>query len=61
MPEQVLLNLYYSFIYPYFIYANVIWGGACDSNLNCLRLLQNKVVRILTDSNYFAHTDPLFL
>ena len=29
--KQTLLNLYYSFIYPYFIYCNQVWGNTCKS------------------------------
>ena len=60
VPKHTLLNLYYTFIYPYLIYCNIIWGGAATTHLNDLLLLQKKVVRIITDSEYHAHSDPLF-
>ena len=33
----------------------------CASQLNCLLLLQKKIIRILSFSHYLAHTNPLFL
>ena len=60
VPYNVLLNLYYSLIYPYLIYCLLIWGGTFKTHLYDILLLQKKLVRIITKSNYFAHTDPLF-
>ena len=39
--------LYYSFIYPYMIYCNQVWGSACKTNLEPLLILQKKVARII--------------
>ena len=47
-------------IYPYFIYCILAWGCACKSLLTPLLLLQKKLIRILTNSGYYAHTEPLF-
>ena len=60
VPDYVLLNMYYCMIYPYFIYANLIWGGTHDTYLKDLFLLQKKIVRIITNSEFLAHTGPLF-
>ena len=59
-PDYVLLQLYYTLIYPYLIYANLVWGGTHEVYLKGLKLLQKKVVRIICNSDYLAHTDPLF-
>ena len=40
--KSVLLNLYYSFAYPYFIYYNHVWGNTYPSNLNKMVVLQKK-------------------
>ena len=32
--------LYYSFIYPYMIYCNQVWGSACKTNIEPLLILQ---------------------
>ena len=42
------------------IYCIEIWGISPQSRLRPLLLLQKKIVRIMTFSTYYAHTDPLF-
>ena len=41
------LSLYYSLIYPYINYCNIIWV----TSLNWIWLLQKRVVRVMTNSN----------
>ena len=60
VPDHVLLNLYYSLVYPYLIYCNVVWGATYKSHLEHLSMLQKKIIRVITGQNYLAHTDPLF-
>ena len=60
LPKDALLSLYYSFIYPYLTYCNIVWGTACVSNLEKLQMLQKKVVRIIAGVKPRDHTDPLF-
>lgn len=60
VPKDILLRLYYSLAYPYFIYCNVVWGNTSDAHLSGLRLVQKRLIRIITDSDYLAHTEPLF-
>ena len=59
-PPNVLKQLYYSFVYPHISYCISAWGKSGISILNPLIRLQKKVVRILSSSNYLAHTSPLF-
>ena len=61
VPDNIMLNLYYGLVYPYLIYCNVIWGGTNYIHLRNLVLLQKKIVRIITNSDYLAHSDPLFV
>ena len=37
-----------------------IWGCASQTQLNCLFLLQRKIIRIMSFFHYLAHTNPLF-
>ena len=53
-------QLYYSFVYPYFIYCIEIWGSAQQSHINRLIKTQKKIIRILTNSKPKSHTDILF-
>ena len=60
LEKRDLLNLYFSYIYPYLIYCIEIWGCAAKSHMNPLYLTQKKIIRIITFSHYISHTQPLF-
>ena len=60
LPREALITLYYSLIYPYLTYCNLVWGRASSTSLNKLHLLQKKIVRIITFSRYTDHTLHLF-
>ena len=55
-----LVNLYYSFIYPYLTYCNHIWGSTYKTNLQKLVILQNKVVRIISHVKSRISAAPLY-
>ena len=55
-----LIKLYYTFIYPYMIYCNVIWGGTNQTHLNRMFVLQKRVIRVIHGLNSRAHTEELF-
>ena len=61
LSEQLLTMLYYSLIYPYLLYANAVWGGTFPTLLEPLVLLQKRIIRLITNEEYLAHTNPLFL
>ena len=61
LPQSCLISLYYSIAYPYFIYCNHVWGNNYQTVLDKLILVQKKIIRIITNSPYRAHTEPLFL
>ena len=54
------LMLYYTLIYPYITYCNSTWSSTYVSNLNRIYYLQKRAVRAVTNSDYRAHTAPLF-
>ena len=54
------LSLYYTLIYPYLTYCNIVWSSTYVTNLNRIHLLQKRVVRALMNSDYRAHSGPLF-
>ena len=60
VPEDVLTNLYYSLFYPHIIYCIHVWGQAPESHINPIIILQKKIIRIITSSNYLVHSTPLF-
>ena len=61
LDEKAPLNLYYSYIYPYFIYCIEVWGNASHCHLHPLFLLQKQIIRIMTFSPYLANTETLFI
>ena len=60
LPKYTLRTLYYSLIYPYLNYGSIIWGNTFLSNLNRLKKLQKKAIRIISLSTFRSHTNPLF-
>ena len=61
LTKKALLMLYHAYIFPYMTYCIEVWGCASQTHLNCLFLLQKKIIRIMNFSHYLAHTNPLFL
>ena len=47
------LTLHYTLIYPYIVYCNCAWSSTYVSNLN-------RIYYLLTNSDYRAHSAPLF-
>ena len=58
--QDSLINVYYSFVYPYLIYCNHVWGTACKTFMQTIVLLQKRVIRIIAGVNRRYHTDPIF-
>ena len=59
--KKILLNLYHAFIFPYLIYCVEMWGNAANIYLDPLIKLQKKIIRVITFSQYLAHTNDLFV
>ena len=59
-PRRVLLTMYYSLFYPHLTYCSVIWACAKPTLLNKIEVLQNKAIRLITNSGYRAHTTVLY-
>ena len=57
-PQEVLLTLYNTLILPHLSYCILVWGSKIQTN-HRLHLLQKKAVRIITNKDYIAHTEPL--
>ena len=58
--RQTLINLYYNLVFHYPIYCNEVWGHAKNIYTDSLVKLQKKIIKIITHSYYYAHTEPLF-
>ena len=57
---DTLINLYNALIYPFLIYGIVIWENTYPSTHQPLIILQKKATRIMTFSQFDAHSSPLF-
>ena len=60
LPTSILLTLYYSLIYPYLTYCNMIWASNYPSRLNRIIILQKRIIRIIRRLPYNSHTDQAF-
>ena len=61
LPMYIMNTLYYSLILSHLQYCTLLWAKTYSTCLNKLRrILQKKAIRIITQSHYLAHTDPLF-
>ena len=60
LPHKLLLNMYYTFIYPLFTYGINLWGNTYKSNISKLIGLQKRVIRVIHNCSYLSHTNILF-
>ena len=59
--KSTLVGLYYSFVYPYLIYCNHVWGNTYPTALQKMFILQKKIMRIISCVGYRTSTSPLFM
>ena len=52
LKRKSLLTLYYPYIYPYMIYCIEAWGNASNCHLDQLYIIQKKVIRLISFTNY---------
>ena len=61
LPRKCMKQLYNSFVSCYLIYGINIWGPSISkANLNLLVKSQKKIIRIVKNTRYNAHTDVIF-
>ena len=58
--SNILLDLYCTLILPYLNYGILAWGNSSRSQMDRLLLLQKRIMRIICNENWLAHTDQLF-
>ena len=56
LPLYILKILYNSLILPHFLYGILVWGTNTKEPFK----LQKKAVRVISNSTYNAHTEPIF-
>src|SRR6218665_2506811 len=47
LPSSVLTSLYYTLVYPYLLYGNIIWASNYDTRVKPMVLLQKRIIRII--------------
>ena len=54
------LNFYYAFMYPFFSYNIIVWGGTFPTHLKPLITQQKRFIQLMADADMVAHTNPYF-
>ena len=54
------VQLYHAIILPFFSYGCIVWSNTYDHNIKRLQIIQRQAIRLITFSNFDAHTSPLF-
>ena len=57
-PSAILLTLYNTLVTPHLHYCLLCWGSIIKEN-DLLHIMQKRVLRTITNSNYIAHTITL--
>jgi len=60
LPSNILINLYYTFIFPYLSYCNISWGVNYTRTINCLVVLQKLAIRTVFHVQWGISTKPTF-
>lgn len=53
-------QIYYALIYPHLLYCSAIWGGASETLIHELFIMQKKLMRIMLFKKTFDHTNSIF-
>ncbi|RWS05415.1 RNA-directed DNA polymerase from mobile element jockey-like protein [Dinothrombium tinctorium] len=57
---QGMREIYFILFYHFLIYGLCVWGFAKEHHLNRIRLIQKKIIRIMSFKSYNCHTLELF-
>ena len=57
-PQDTLLMIYNTLIFPHFNYCLLAWGSKIVAG-HKIHIFQKKALRIITDNDYLAHTEPI--
>ena len=58
--QDGIYMLYCSLFWPYINYCSEIWGNTYATNVECITVLQKRVVRLVCGARRLDHTKPLF-
>ena len=60
LKKESLRILYFSMIYPYLQYCNLVWANTYQTTISRLSILQKRIIRIVNKSDFLAYTNPIF-
>ena len=60
MPDFVLKNMYHAHVTSILNYCNIICCNTYITHLDPVIKLQKRLIRLITNSDFLAHTQPLF-
>ena len=60
VPLQICKSVYFSIFYSYLLYGCLVWSYTSQNNIERLTKLQKRCTRLLTFSEFLAHTNPLY-
>src|SRR6218665_4016712 len=60
LPHKILLSHYYTLIFPYFSYCNIIWGSNYKTHLYNLFILQKRAIRLICNLPRLSSTKASF-
>ena len=60
LTPSALKSLYFSLVHCHLIYAIPIWGSSTFNNIRKLEIKQKIAIRIISQSRYNSHSEPLF-
>lgn len=60
LDKKPLVTLYNSFFLSHINYCTLIWCFTTEYNINRLKVLQKRAIRLISSVSMYSHTDPLF-
>ena len=60
LPNSILQKIYFTLVYPYFLYGIEAWYSTYSNTTKPLVILQKKAIRAIFNLEYRAHTNNYF-
>ena len=60
LKKESLRIFFFSMIYPYLQYCNLVWANTYQTTISRLSILQKRIIRIVNKSDFLAYTNPIF-
>jgi hypothetical protein len=60
LPRKSLRSLYFSLFHSHLLYCLPIYSCTAAKNVNRIKIMQKKIIRVICNAKYNDHTEPLF-